>query len=147
MQVKDIMTPAPNCCTRDTSLTDVARLMATQDCGAIPVVEGGGKLVGIITDRDIVCRTLADGKDPFQMAAGDCMSMTVATVTPESSVEECARLMQQHQIRRVPVVDRNGRCCGMVAQADLARKAPERQTAQTVRQVSQPAMSAQPALH
>jgi CBS domain-containing protein len=143
MQVKDIMTPGPSCCTRDTSLTDVARLMAKQDCGAIPVAEGGsGRLIGMITDRDIVCRTLAYGKDPFEMAVGDCMTSPVATVTPESNLEECVGSMQRNQIRRVPVVDQNGRCCGMVAQADLARYAPERQTAQTVKQVSQPSRSA-----
>jgi CBS domain-containing protein len=141
MQVKDIMTPDPACCTRDTSLTDVARLMAEQDCGAIPVAEGG-RLVGMITDRDIVCRTLANGKDPFEMAAGDCMTSPVASVRPESSLEECARAMQKNQIRRMPVVDQNGRCCGLVAQADLARHAPEPQTAQTVKQVSQPARTA-----
>jgi CBS domain-containing protein len=139
MQVKDITTPDPACCTPDTALTDVARLMVSQDCGAIPVVEGGGgKLAGMITDRDIVCRTLANGKDPFGMAAGDCMTSPVVTVTPETNVDECARAMQFNRLRRIAVVDRSGRCCGVVAQADLARHSPD-QTARTVKEVSQPA--------
>ncbi len=139
MQVKDIMTGNPSFCTKDTSLTDVARMMVDCDCGAIPVVESNNnpKLVGIVTDRDIVCRTLADGKDPFQMAAGDCMSLDVVTVRPDADVEECARQMQQHQIRRI-VVAENGKLCGVVAQADLAKKASPDKTAQTVKKVSEP---------
>ncbi len=139
MQVKEIMTGSPSYCTKDTSLTDVARMMVDCDCGAIPVVEGktNPKLVGIVTDRDIVCRTLADGKDPFQMAAGDCMSLDVVTVRPDADVDECARQMQQHQIRRI-VVAENGNLCGVVAQADLAKKASPDKTAQTVKKVSQP---------
>ncbi len=141
MQVKDIMSKDVACCTPDTGLTDVARMMVAHNCGAIPVVESkeSRKPVGVITDRDIVCRTLADGKDPFQMAAGDCMSAPVLTVTPETSVEDCAQVMREHQVRRVAVVDDAGRCCGMVAQADLATQAPEQQAGRVVKDVSQPA--------
>lgn len=139
MQVKDIMTSSPKSCTKDTSLTDVARMMVDCNCGAIPVTEGktNPKLVGIVTDRDIVCRTLADGKDPYQMAAGDCMSVDLVTVRPDADVDECARQMQDHQIRRILVAD-NGKLCGVVAQADLAKKASPEKTAQTVKKVSQP---------
>jgi len=128
------------CCTKDTSLADVARLMRQCDCGEIPVCESESskKLVGVLTDRDIVLRTLADGEDPFQMAAGDIMSEPVVTVSPDASVEEAAQKMQQHQIRRLPVADANGMCVGMVAQADLARSASEQQAGQVVKQVSQP---------
>jgi len=133
------MTPNPACCTRDTGLTDVARMMVRHNCGAIPVIEGndGGKVVGVITDRDIVCRTLADGKDPFQLAAGDCMSVSAITVRPEASIEECSDLMKQHKVRRVVVQDPSGRVRGMVAQADIARRHPDK-ACEVVRQVSQP---------
>jgi CBS domain-containing protein len=132
------------CCTKDTSLMDVARLMRENDCGEIPVMESDAsrRLVGVITDRDIVVRTLANGKDPFQMAAGDCMSQPVVTVPADASLEECMRRMRQHQVRRLPVVDRMGQCCGIVAQADLARQAPVHQAGQVVKQVSQPAAMA-----
>src|SRR5689334_4887730 len=107
MQVKDVMSKGLAFCTKDTSLTDVARMMVDNDCGAIPVVESNQsrKPVGMITDRDIVCRTLADGKDPFEMAAGDCMTAEVFTVSPDANLEECAQVMKGHQVRRVLVVD------------------------------------------
>jgi len=140
MRVQDIMTARPACCTKDTSLTDVARLMEDQDCGAIPVVAGNndGHVIGIVTDRDIVCRTLADGKDPFQMAAGDCMSLDVVTVRGNADLNDAVRLMQEHKIRRLPVVDDGGVLAGMVAQADVARQTRKEQAADLVKQVSQP---------
>lgn len=140
MQVKEIMTGNPACCTRETGLKDVARMMVEHDCGAIPVVENekSQKLVGIVTDRDITCRIVAEGKNPLELKASDCMTKTVVSVEPETSLEECSRLMEQHQVRRIPVVDSQGVCCGMVAQADLARKASESQTAEVVQEVSKP---------
>ena len=78
MQVKDIMTPAPTCCTKNAALTDVARMMRDQDCGAIPVIDTDAtsqQLVGIITDRDIVVRGLADGTDPLHLTVGDCSGL------------------------------------------------------------------------
>jgi CBS domain-containing protein len=138
-RVRDIMTTDPVCCIKDTSLTDVARLMVEHDCGAVPVVESNdnGRLVGVVTDRDIVCRTLANGEDPYQMAAGDCMSSAPITVRPETSLEECARKMEQHQLRRILVLDASGRCCGIVAQADLARHADKARAGDVVKNVSQ----------
>ncbi len=140
MQVRDVMSKDVAFCTKDTGLSDVARMMRDRNCGEIPVAESNAnrRLVGVVTDRDIVCRTLADGKDPTEMAAGDCMSQPVVTVAPEASLEECMQKMQQHQIRRLPVVDKVGQCCGMVAQADLARHAPSHQAGEVVKQVSQP---------
>jgi CBS domain-containing protein len=128
------------CCTRDTSLTDVARMMKDYNCGEIPVAESNTskRLVGVITDRDIVCRTLANGLDPMEMGAGDCMSQPVVSVGPDASLEECSQLMQKHQIRRIPVVDKNGQCIGIVAQADLARQASTEHAGQFVKTLSQP---------
>ena len=139
MQAKDIMTPEPACCTPDTPLPEVAQMMVEHDCGEIPVIEGGSKRpVGVVTDRDITCRTVAQGKDPMHLTAKDCMSAPVVTVTPETDVDECCHVMEENQIRRVPVVDERGGCCGMVSQADIARGAPEQKTAEVVRDVSQP---------
>jgi CBS domain-containing protein len=138
------MTPNPAVCTKDTGLDDVARIMAKFDCGAVPVVVSNADqhMVGVITDRDIVLRTLANEKDPFEMAAGDCMTPDVITVTPETGVQDCADLMRRHQIRRIFVKDQSGRCCGVVAQADLVRHMPEHQAGEVVQEVSQPAGAA-----
>ena len=140
MQVKEIMTGSPACCTPDTSLQEVAQKMVENDCGCIPVVEDevSMKPVGVVTDRDIICRTVAEGRNPREMTAGDCMSSPVVTVTPETSVDDCCNTMEENQIRRVPVVDEEGGCCGMVAQADIARKGSEHQTAEVVQDVSRP---------
>jgi CBS domain-containing protein len=140
MKVKDIMTQKPACCTPDTNLQQVARMMVDCNCGEIPVVESQQtmKPIGVVTDRDIACRAVAQGKNPLQMTAKECMTKPAITVTPETSVEECCRLMKQHQIRRIPVVDQKGVLCGMVTQADLARHAPEEETASLLKEVSGP---------
>lgn len=141
MQARDFMCEPVMCCTPQTSLADVAKLMAEYDCGAIPVLESeqGSRLAGILTDRDIAVRCVAKEKDPTRITAGDIMSMPVFTVTPETAEEELVRLMEEHQVRRIPVVDENGICCGIVSQADIARLAPENETAAVVRDISQPA--------
>jgi CBS domain-containing protein len=140
MKVKDIMSPDPVCCTADASLQEVARAMVERDCGEIPVVDDVESLrpVGVVTDRDITCRAVATGRDTLQMTAADCMTSPCVTVRPETSVADCLQTMEEHQIRRVLVVDAAGRCCGMVAQADIARHAPERDTGRMVQEVSQP---------
>jgi CBS domain-containing protein len=144
MHVKEIMTPRPACCTSSTPLREVAKAMVQNDCGEIPVVDGGdrGALLGVITDRDIVCRMVAEGKNPLDYTAGDCMSTPVVVVWESTQVEDCARLMEEHQIRRVPVVDGGGACCGIVSQADIAQHASRRITAELVRDVSQPGVGA-----
>jgi CBS domain-containing protein len=141
MQVKDIMTEAPACCTGDTKLQGVAQLMCEHNCGEIPVVDGKKTLkpIGVITDRDIVCRTIGKGRNPLEVAAKDCMTKPAITVTPETGIEQCCQLMEQHQIRRIPVVDQDGACCGIVAQADVARCVPEHEAATLVKGVSLPA--------
>jgi CBS domain-containing protein len=145
MQVKEIMTREPMCCTPETSLTDVARMMVEQDCGGIPIVDSmqSRRPVGVITDRDIAIRVVAVGKDPSRVTARECMSSPVVTVTPETEVDSCCQVPEQHQVRRVPVVNEHGEVCGMVAQADIATFAPERETAEVVRSISQPAGTTQ----
>jgi CBS domain-containing protein len=140
MRVKEIMTINVKCCTPETNLREVGRMMVEGDCGEIPVVDNqqSMKPIGVVTDRDITCRTVAQGKNPLDLSARDCMTSPVVTVTPDTTIEECCERMERHQIRRVPVVDQSGRLCGMIAQADLAKYVPERQTAEVVRRVSQP---------
>lgn len=143
MQAKDFMHEPVMCCTPATSLSDVAKLMDEYDCGAIPVLESeeGSRLAGIVTDRDITVRAVARGTNPANTTAGEIMTKPVFTVTPETGEEELCRLMEEHQVRRVPVVDEDGICCGIVSQADIARQAPESETAEVVRDISQPARS------
>ena len=138
MLVNEIMTENPACCTADTSLQEVAKMMASNDCGCIPVVEdtAHNKPIGMITDRDITIRTLGEGKNPMDLTAGDVMTKNVVTVTSDTSVEDCCNLMEDNQIRRIAVVDENGSCCGMVAQADIAINANDNKTAEMVQEVS-----------
>ncbi len=144
MEVKDIMTPDPACCTPDTTLQRVAELMVENDCGEIPVVENAASMkpVGVITDRDIVCRTVAKGQNPLTMTVSECMTTPCVTVTPDTSLDECCRVLEENQIRRVPVVDAGGVCCGIVALADIAKHAKKRDTADVVKEVSEPSSSA-----
>ena len=143
MDVERIMTSDPACCTPDTPLQEVARLMVENDCGQIPVVEdsNGRRTIGVITDRDIVCRTLAQGENPLNLTAEHVMSRPVVTVRPDMKIEECCRLLEEKQVRRAPVEDKDGRCCGIVSLADIAQNAPERMTVEVVRTVSQPGAS------
>jgi CBS domain-containing protein len=139
MKVRDVMTADPACCTPDAKLPDVARLMVEHDCGEIPVVDthDSRKPRGVVTDRDIVVRTLARGRDPMDVTAGDVMTSPATTVTPGTDLDECANLMERQQIRRVPVVDESGKVCGMVSQADIVRSAQDRMAAELVREVSE----------
>src|SRR5260370_33724418 len=122
MKVKEVMTTNPACCTADTHLPQVVRMMIETDCGEIPVVENkASKLpIGVVTDRDIVCRTIANGINPIALTAADCMSKPIVTVTPDMSLEECCRIMEEKLIRRLPVVDERGTCFGIVSLADIA---------------------------
>ena len=138
MKVKEIMTQNPACCLADDGLQSVAKLMVDHDCGCIPVVENTSskKPVGIVTDRDICCRAVSEGKNPLELTARDVMTGNVVTVTPDTSVEDCCNIMEKNQIRRVAVVDGSGACCGIIAQADIAVNADERKTAEVVQEVS-----------
>jgi len=144
MDVRDVMTANPACCTPTTSLRDVARLMAENDCGEIPVVDDEVQRhpIGVVTDRDIVIRTLAVGRDPMACSAGDAMTTPAVTTRPDCSLEDCRELMEAHQIRRVPVVDEEGRLCGIVAQADIAQRSSKREIGELVKEVSQPGPTA-----
>jgi CBS domain-containing protein len=138
MKVTDIMTKDPACCEPETPLQEVAKLMLVNDCGEIPVVDSRRTMrpVGVVTDRDIVVRCVAEGKNPLEADAGDVMSSPVVTVTPDMDLDEVGDMMEEHQVRRIPVVDEAGAICGIVAQADIARHAHPREVAEVVREVS-----------
>ena len=144
MEVKDVMTTEPACCISETGLQEVAKMMIDHDCGEIPVVESKETRlpIGVITDRDIVCRTIARGLNPLDLTVADCMSKPCVTVTPDMSIEECSRIMEENQIRRVPVVDAGGACCGIVALADIVLRAKESVASEVVREVSEPTAGA-----
>ncbi len=139
MKVKEIMTSRPTCCSPLTNLKEVAQMMLERDCGEIPVVENINDLkpIGVITDRDIVCRVLAIGKNPLEMTAGECMSKPCITVNSETEVEDCCRILKEGHIRRLPVVDEQGRCCGIVSQADFATHHLKVEIGDILEQVSQ----------
>ncbi|HRH43796.1 MAG TPA: CBS domain-containing protein [Pyrinomonadaceae bacterium] len=138
MKVKEIMSEVLGVATLSTSLREVAQMMADFDCGCIPVIETeeDKKPIGMITDRDIILRTIAHNKNPLNMVAGEVMTENVVTVTGEMSVEECVIVMEKNQIRRVAVVDDAGNICGMVSQADIARDATATETAELVKDIS-----------
>jgi CBS domain-containing protein len=136
-QARDVMTPDPACCTAHTTVDEIAKLMVQNDCGEIPVVDTADRVIGVVTDRDIVCRVVAEGKNPIGHTAEECMSHSVVTVHPETSFDDVIATMEQHQIRRVLVVVDGEGCVGIISQADLARTGPAHQVAELVREVSQ----------
>ena len=149
MNISELMSKNPRTVTPDTPVSEAARLMKEEDVGMVPVIErvGGaetrGRLVGVITDRDIAIRTVAEGR-AADAPVRDVMSSGVRTATPSDSVESVMELMGNEQVRRVPIVDERGSLVGVVSQADLARKAKnEGHVERTVEQISQPGGSHQ----
>jgi CBS domain-containing protein len=136
--VAEIMTRNPETVTPDSSLMEVARIMRDHDTGIVPIVESGGtlRLVGVITDRDIVIRAVADGKTDGR--AEDCMTDRVQWLTPEASTDECMRLMEGSQVRRIPIVDASMRLVGIVSMADLADVVSEDRLGNTLEEISEP---------
>lgn len=138
MELNTVMTANPACCGRETSLQEVAKLMADNDCGMIPVVDQQGMPLGTITDRDIAVRAVAQGGDMNGCRAGDYMSEPVRTVSQDSTLADCCAAMESAQLRRMPVVDAQGRVVGVVAQADIALNSNPSTTAEVVQEISRP---------
>jgi CBS domain-containing protein len=114
-------------------------MMVDSDCGAIPVVESETqRVIGMVTDRDIVCRLVARGMNPVGISAEEIMTMPVIAVEPETDLKSCLAQMEARQVRRLPVVDGAGNLCGMVSQADVARVAGAEDTADLIKTVSKP---------
>jgi CBS domain-containing protein len=112
-------------------------MMKQESVGLAPVVEGD-RLVGTLTDRDIVVRVVAEGKDPQTVAVREVASTDLITIDPQQDLDEALQLMASKQVRRLPVVEQDGRLVGVLAQADIAREAKEKQTGQLVEDISQP---------
>lgn len=142
MKVSDVMTRHPACAAPDTNLQEVARLMVEHDCGAIPVCEDN-KPVGIITDRDIVVRAVAQGKNPAELETRECMTAPVSTVDEDANLEDALDILEDMAIRRIVVVDSAGKICGIVAQADIAEVS-EDEAGEMVQAVSQQPPSPHP---
>lgn len=138
MTVASVMTPNPACCAATTPLRDVARMMLDSDCGQIPVVDESRRPIGVVTDRDIAVRVVAEGRNSNEATAADAMTTPVRTVTTDTSLADCVCLMEADQIRRVPVVDGSGKLAGIVSIADLALAGKKEATAEVVREVSEP---------
>ena len=133
--IRDVMTSNPRTIEPSTSLHEAARLMRDQDVGSLPIVEGD-RLHGMLTDRDIAIRAVAEGKDAKSTTAQEIASRQVVTVDPEQSLDEALRLMASHQVRRLPVCEEDGKLVGIVAQADAAMKGDEREVGRTVEEIS-----------
>jgi CBS domain-containing protein len=139
--VKDLMTTVLVSCTPWDAAEKAAGLMKAHGVGAVLVITGPSDplLEGIVTDRDICCGVVAAGKNADLVKVADLMDPIPITCDPDDTVEACEELMQQGQVRRIPVVNSRGRCVGIVAQADIALHAPARQVAGTLREISKPA--------
>lgn len=118
MQISEVMTSDPVCASPDTTIPEIARLMASNRCGAIPILENGA-LTGIVTERDVVCRTLGRGLNPLKMTASAVMTANVITIHHEQHAEAAETLMKKEHLRRLPVVDGEGRLVGIVSRVDL----------------------------
>jgi CBS domain-containing protein len=135
--VGEVMTARPRSVTPETPVTQVAELMEAEDVGAIPVVEGD-RLVGMITDRDIVVRAIAKGKDPRGMPAAEVSTRELVTVDPDDDLSDALQLMAQHQVRRLPVVEDDNRLVGVISQADIALEAKEKHAGEMLEGISRP---------
>jgi CBS domain-containing protein len=144
MKAQDLMTTEPACCAPSSTVREAAQLMREHDCGCIPVVEGKSKrLVGMVTDRDVACRCVAEGKSP-DTPVGEIMTTNPQSSHPEDDIAAVEQIMIEAKVRRVPVVDDGGRCIGMIAQADLAlnhEAATDRDVGHVVERISEPGSS------
>ena len=146
MTCQEVMTAEPICCVPEDAVAEVARVMRAQDVGSVPVVDdyASRRLVGMVTDRDLAIRVIAEGRDPEQTSVSDVMSMNPVTCQSSDVYKEALRAMGEHQLRRIPVVDDAGRLAGIIAQADVAtRLAEPSTTGAVVEAISEPA-SVQP---
>jgi CBS domain-containing protein len=134
--IRNLMTEKPCSIDADKSVAYAAKMMRDEDVGLAPIVEGD-KLIGTLTDRDIAIRVVAEGKDPQQTTVREVASTSLVTIDPQQDLDEALRLMAKHQVRRLPVVEEDGRLVGVVAQADIAREADAAKTGQVVEEISQ----------
>jgi len=130
------MTKDPCAINADKSVAYAAKMMRDEDVGLAPIVEGD-RLVGTLTDRDIAVRVVAEGRDPGQAKVREVMSTDLVTVDPQQDLDEALRLMASYQLRRLPVVEEDGKLVGVVAQADVAQRVDNEQTGRVVEEISE----------
>ena len=135
-KVREVMTDSPRCVTPETPVAEAARLMKSEDVGSLPILDGE-KVTGIVTDRDIVLQAVAEGKDPSGMPVRAVASSNLVTVGQDEDLSEALNRMASYQVRRIPVVDENDRLVGIVAQADIAREAKDKDSGQMLQGISQ----------
>jgi CBS domain-containing protein len=135
-KILDVMTRHPRAVDTQTSVREAARLMEVDDVGSLPVVEDGARLVGVVTDRDIALRVVAQGLDPERTSVSQVASQDVLTLTPEDDLDDALRLMARAQVRRVPIVVRDHELVGMLSQADLGQAAKEKRVGEVVEAIS-----------
>ena len=133
--IRNAMTSNPCSIDAGKSVAYAAKMMRDEDVGMAPIVEGD-RLVGVLTDRDIAVRVVAEGLDPERVKVSEVASRDVVTLDPDQDLDEALRLMARHQVRRLPVVEEDGRLVGVVAQADVAQQADDRRTGEVVEQIS-----------
>ncbi|HEU6445617.1 MAG TPA: CBS domain-containing protein [Gaiellaceae bacterium] len=135
-KIRDLMTPNPRAIDADKPVSHAAKMMRDENVGLAPIVEGD-RLVGTLTDRDIATRVVAQGRDPEATSVREVASTDLVTVDPAQSLDVALRLMAERQVRRLPVVEEDGRLVGIVAQADVARHGDDSRTGQVVARISQ----------
>jgi CBS domain-containing protein len=136
-KVREVMTTRPRYVTPDTPVTQAAEVMESDDIGALPVVDGD-QLTGMITDRDIVIRAIAKGKDPRGMPVREIYSREVLAVRPDDDIRDVLKAMAGYQVRRLAVVDQDNHLVGVVSQADVALEAKEKAVGEMVEEISRP---------
>ena len=135
LKLHEVMTDRPRCVTPETPVTEAAQLMKSDDIGSLPILDGE-QLAGMVTDRDIVIRAIAEGKDPRGMPVREVASRELVTVHADDDLATALKLMASQQVRRLPVVDSDNRLVGIVAQADVAVEAKEKAVGEMVEEIS-----------
>jgi CBS domain-containing protein len=140
VKIKDVMSPNPACCLPSDTAQQVAKLMCERNVGSMPVVidQQSRKLVGMITDRDLCCSVVAQGRDPKSTPIEQFISTEPIACRDGENVEKCEKAMQEHKVRRIPIVDSEDRVIGIVSQADLALHDKPERVSKTVAEISRP---------
>jgi len=136
------MTKDPSCCLPADTVFEVAQLMKSEDVGSIPIVSDKqtNKLEGIVTDRDLAIKVVAEGRDPRNTPVREVMTTDLVTCNADDNIDDTLNLMEEHQVRRIPIVDGDGRLAGIIAQADVATRMEEpHKTAEMVEEISRAA--------
>jgi len=133
--IREVMTSNPCTIDADKDIAYAAKMLRDEDVGVAPIVEGD-QLIGVLTDRDIAIKVVAEGKDPQTTKVREIASKDIVTIDPQQDLDEALRLMAQHQVRRLPVVEEDGKVVGIIAQADVALQSDDAKTGELVEKIS-----------